>query len=138
MQNKMAKNRVVLIEDVCSVWDTKGVISEFDMLISGRVHGAVAGISQCVPTVIIDYGQEPKAHKLRGFARLVELEEYIANPGDSDDMLDKALTCWKKRFEIRNGLEERIPMVQELARQNLNVVREYLQENGMVKYERKC
>ena len=32
-----------------------------------RIHGAVAALSQSVPTVIIDYGHEPKAHKLIGF-----------------------------------------------------------------------
>jgi polysaccharide pyruvyl transferase WcaK-like protein len=39
------------------------------MLVSGRVHG----LSQHVPTVIIDY--EPKAHKIMGFAKV---EEYVA------------------------------------------------------------
>ena len=48
---------------------TKTIIKNFDMLVSGRIHGAVAALSQSVPTVIIDYGHEPKAHKLIGFQR---------------------------------------------------------------------
>lgn len=50
--------------------ETKGIISHFDMLVSGRVHAAVAALSQSVPTTIIDYGHEPKAHKLKGLLKL--------------------------------------------------------------------
>ena len=39
------RQSVVLIDDVLDVWTTKGVIEKFDMLISGRVHGAIAGLS---------------------------------------------------------------------------------------------
>lgn len=124
-------NRVQLIRDVYNVWQTKGVIGHFDMLVSGRVHGAIAGISQCVPTVIIDYGHEPKAHKLRGFAGMVEMESYIANPHSSEDMLEKARNCWDERKNITKLLKMRIPQVQELARQNMELVKAY-----MDKYEK--
>lgn len=129
MQTKKCKGRVALVEDVYNVWQTKGIIGNFDMLISGRVHGAIAGISQCVPTMIIDYGQEPKAHKLWGFASLVGLEEYVANPAKSEEMIEKAFLCWDKRKDIHEHLQKRIPQVQELARENMNIVRAYWEES---------
>ena len=67
--NKILKERGVaknysLVTDVLDAWETKALIGEFDMLVSGRIHGAVAGLSQEIPTVIIDYGHEPKAQNL--------------------------------------------------------------------------
>ncbi|MDO9475475.1 MAG: polysaccharide pyruvyl transferase family protein, partial [Pseudohongiella sp.] len=55
---------VVVLDGIYTPHETKAIIGSFDMLVSGRIHAAVAGISQHVPTVIIDYGHEPKAHKL--------------------------------------------------------------------------
>ena len=62
-------DKVTCVDRVLSAWETKSFIGKFDMFISGRVHAAVAALSQMVPTVIIDYGHEPKAHKLMGSER---------------------------------------------------------------------
>ncbi|MDY0393098.1 MAG: polysaccharide pyruvyl transferase family protein, partial [Candidatus Bipolaricaulis sp.] len=77
---------VFILDEIYSPAETKAIIREFDMLVSGRVHGAVAGLSQAIPTVIIDYGHEPKAHKLMGFAKVAGIEEYVANPTDYPDL----------------------------------------------------
>jgi colanic acid/amylovoran biosynthesis protein len=77
------------------------------MLISGRVHAAVAGLSQNIPTTIIDYGHEPKAHKLMGFAEVAGVRDYVANPSDLKDMKEKVEKCWTKREEIRSFLKGR-------------------------------
>src|SRR5690606_22993595 len=82
------------LDGVYDTWTTKAIIRRFDMLVSGRVHAAVAGLSQCVPTVIIDYGHEPKAHKLRGFARVAGMEHLVANPEEPADLIMKITTCW--------------------------------------------
>lgn len=127
LQTKKCNGRVALVEDVYNVWQTKGIIGKFDMLISGRVHGAIAGISQCVPTMIIDYGHKPKAHKLEGFASMVELDSYVADPAKSEELIEKALLCWNNRRDICEHLQRKIPQIQELARENMNLVRAYLE-----------
>ncbi len=101
---------------------TKAIIRQFDILVSGRIHGAVSGLSQMVPTVIIDYGHEPKAHKLRGFAAVAEMSEYVADPTNLADVLQKVQQCWSKRVTIREHLSKRIPEVQGLARENFNLL----------------
>ena len=58
----------------------KNYYQKLSMLVSGRIHGAVAALSQSVPTVIIDYGHEPKAHKLIGFAKVVGVQDFVADP----------------------------------------------------------
>lgn len=109
---------VICLDGVYNTWQTKAIIGTFDMLVSGRVHAAVAGLSQSVPTVIIDYGHEPKAHKLMGFATVVGVTEYVADPANGNDLSDKIETCWAHRKDIRAFLERRMPEVKELARQN--------------------
>lgn len=120
---KVLKNRDIskhfsLIEDVLDAWSTKAVIKNFDMLISGRIHGAVAGLSQCIPTVIIDYGHEPKAHKLKGFAEEVNVSQYVANPASLDHMIEKVEMCTSNLYSYQKFLQTRIPLVKQKAKQN--------------------
>lgn len=109
---------VICLDGVYDAWQTKAIIGSFDMLVSGRVHAAVAGLSQFVPTVIIDYGHEPKAHKLMGFATVAGVMEYVADPASSRDLCDKIESCWHRRKNIREYLEQRMFEVKELSRQN--------------------
>ncbi len=74
------QNSVFLCREVLTPGQTKAMISGLDFLASGRVHAAVAGLSQCIPTAIIDYGHEPRAHKLRGFARVAGMEDCVVDP----------------------------------------------------------
>lgn len=114
---------VVALDGVYDAWITKALIGHFDMIVSGRVHAAVSGFSQLVPTVIVDYGHEPKAHKLRGFARVVDQEEFLCNPEKADDLVNKINECWNQRDEVRKRLSERIPLVQKLAKENFTLVK---------------
>ena len=118
----IAKN-VFCLDDVYDTWTTKAIISTFSMLISGRVHAAVAGMSQSVPTVIIDYGHEPKAHKLRGFAKSAGMERFVADPAKYKDLLEKAMECWEQRENIKEELNSNIPNVKATARKNFEVLK---------------
>lgn len=113
----IAKN-VICLDGIYDAWQTKAIVGTFDMLVSGRVHAAVAALSQSVPTLIIDYGHEPKAHKLNGFATVAGMSEYVANPSNNNDLDEKIKACWQQRHNIRTFLDQRIPVVKELARQN--------------------
>jgi len=92
----------------------------------------VSGLSQMVPTVIIDYGHEPRAHKLRGFAAVAEMSEYVADPTNLADVFQKVQQCWSKRVSIREHLCKRIPEVQELARENFNLLPEVLHKKTSI------
>ena len=114
----------LVLENVLDAWQTKAIISHFDILISGRIHGAVAGLSQNVPTVIIDYGHEPKAHKLRGFAIEAGVENYIADPAIKNDLIRKIELCWKNRKEVESMLMINIPIVKAKARRNFEALKD--------------
>ncbi|MCP5305238.1 MAG: polysaccharide pyruvyl transferase family protein [Chromatiaceae bacterium] len=112
-----AKN-VVALDGVYDAWESKAIIGSFDMLVSGRVHAAVAGLSQLVPTVIIDYGHEPKAHKLRGFAQVAGAQNFVADPAKEMELVKKIEMCWTQRKEYRQRLKETMPHTKHLSEQN--------------------
>lgn len=115
---------VKLIEGIYLPEDMKGIIGELDMLVSGRMHGAVAGISQCIPTVMIDYGHPPKAHKLLGFAEVTGLEDYIVDPNDFDKLLGKVRACWRNRKSVKKHLENIMPTIKKTACHQFNMLKE--------------
>ena len=117
----IARN-VVSIDGIYDPWTTKAIIGSFDMMVSGRVHGAVAGLSQCVPTVMIDYGHEPKAHKIRGFAEVAGVGEYVADPSSPEDLIKKIQLCWNNRHKYREHLLKWIPEVKIMAKQNFELL----------------
>ncbi|WP_431066306.1 polysaccharide pyruvyl transferase family protein [Methylotuvimicrobium sp.] len=112
------------INDIFDTWQTKAIIGQFDMLVSGRVHAAVAGLSQCVPTVVIDYGHEPKAHKLIGFAEVADVKEFVADPRSLNDLKEKINLCWESRKQVREKLQARIPQVKRMASKTFDLLRE--------------
>jgi colanic acid/amylovoran biosynthesis protein len=113
----IAKN-IQVIEDVLDTWETKQIISNFDLLVSGRIHGAVAGLSQLVPTVIIDYGHEPKAHKLVGFAIEAGAESYVSDPAIPGDIQQKVNRALNALPEYKAKLAQSIPVAKQKAKQN--------------------
>lgn len=115
---------VYSIDGVYSPKEAKALINNFDFHVSGRVHGAVAGLSQAIPTVIIDYGHKPKAHKLRGFAEVTGMEDYIADPSTSQDLIKTIKKCWDNRKNVTKHLQDNLPKVKELARKNFDLLNE--------------
>lgn len=95
--------------------ELKAIIKQFDMLVTGRIHGFVAGVSQLVPSVIINRGHGPASKRNVGFARSVGFEHLMANPGRADDIIAKIDECWYNRNSYKVILEERIPLVQKQA-----------------------
>ena len=95
--------------------EIKAIIGQFDMFITGRIHGFVAATSQFVPTVVITRGHGGVSHRNIGFARSVGLEKYISNPADAQDMIQKVNDCWENLDEIRESLKKKIPAVQKTA-----------------------
>jgi colanic acid/amylovoran biosynthesis protein len=111
---------VHLVSGLYSPAETKGILSKLDLLISGRVHAAVGALAQHVPTLIIDYGHEPKAHKLKGFADVAGVLDCVCDPADQSNLLAKFTELWTNREGVRHELEGRIPEVQEMSRENFN------------------
>jgi colanic acid/amylovoran biosynthesis protein len=120
------------IDGVYDPWTTKGIIGNFDIMISGRVHGAVAALSQKIPTLIIDYGHEPKAHKLRGFAKVCDIENYVANAVDENDLIKKFGILFENKDNIKKHLDLKMDEVKLMAKNNFIEIKKHLKRNGVL------
>ena len=92
------------------------MIGNLDMLISGRVHGAVAGLEQAVPTLAFDYKNGPLAHKMYGFFEVIGMEEWVISREDFD---------FVKYFD---RMYDNLETVSEKLRQNYDAVVEKVEE----------
>jgi len=108
-----AREHVIFMDGIYDAWTTKKIISKFDMLVSGRIHGAVAGFVSYVPTVVIDYGHPPIAHKLRGFTDVIGARQFLCDPASEKDMKSKIASCWGSRGVERLRLQSHLPLVQQ-------------------------
>lgn len=109
-------NALHLLTGPYNPWQTKALISKFDMFITGRLHASVAAISQNVPTTVIMHGHKQVSHKTIGFFNIVGLPDNVVYPNNANEMINKVDLCWKNRDFIRQHLEKRIPEVKNLAR----------------------
>jgi len=114
-RGKVNMDHVLCIDNPYDPRETKAIIKQFDMFVTGRVHALVAALSQCVPSVLINRGFGPVSHRNIGFARTVGIEDYIANPASSEDIKEKIKKCWYNKDKLANDLKSRIPIVQETA-----------------------
>ena len=124
-KNKLKNPNLYLLEDILLPGEIKSVIGALDFLISGRVHAAVAGMSQAVPTAILDYGHEPKAHKLRGFAKCVRMDRCVIDPS-SPSAPHSISNLFSNRKQIQKELKNEIPNVKKLAIENFNIIKNSL------------
>jgi colanic acid/amylovoran biosynthesis protein len=122
LNHQYQDDELTMVKGLYDAATMKTIIGCCDFLISGRLHGAIAGLSQCIPTVIIDYGNGPRPHKLRGIAKLVGIEAYICDPTNAQDMIEKVSLAWENRDRIREYLKKRMPEVKKLAKYNFEIL----------------
>ncbi len=118
----IAKN-FFLLDDILLPKETKTLIGSFDMFVSGRIHAAVAAISQGIPTVIIDYGHEPKAHKLQGFAKVAQMEDFVTDPKNVVNIKETIKICWENKSAIEGELKNKMKEIKHLARENFELLK---------------
>lgn len=53
------------------------VLGDMEYVIAGRVHAGMISASQNVPTTFVEYGNGPKAHKVKGFSELFQIQNTI-------------------------------------------------------------
>ena len=114
------------VDTLYQPWEMHTLIGSLDMLISGRVHGAVAGLEQAVPTIAFDYKNGPLAHKMLGFFDLIDMKEYVI-PRDEDDFI----RCFERAYDnlalIRKRLLENYPIVERKAKESFEILRAFVE-----------
>jgi colanic acid/amylovoran biosynthesis protein len=114
-RNLVDPEMVICAKGPYSPKETKAIIKNFDMFVSGRIHAFVAAVSQCVPTVIINRGFGGVSHRNIGFAKSVGMETFVSSPSSVDDMKAKVKLCWEQKDLLKKQLEENIVEVKNRA-----------------------
>lgn len=122
LEKRGKARNVHMLEEVYNAWESKAILGQFNLVISGRVHAAVGAMSQCVPTVVIDYGHEPKAHKLRGFTSSAGQLDYLAQPDMLNDLYCKISDAWENKEVIKSNLNKTIPIVKQKGKENFTLL----------------
>ena len=112
-------DRLRLIEGKYSAAEAKGMIGRCDLYLSGRLHAAVAALSQSVPTVLLAYG-----HKHRGFARIADQERFVFDGRDPERLKALVKDAWADREAVAHTLGEALPRIREMVELNFRMVRE--------------
>lgn len=129
----LEKRRIAKMENVYKIdgiyqpWEVHCFIGSLDKLISGKLHGSVAGIEQYVPTMPIDFQNGPIAHKMQGMFGPMELLPYVVPRGESDFVkYYKKLSDEKE--QVKKIIGANLPTVQEKAKLAFSKLKEYVRQ----------
>jgi len=118
-------NKVFKIDGVYQPWVVHSFIGSLKKLVSGKMHGAVAGMEQLVPTLPIDFQNGPVAHKIQGMFAMVDMLDYIVPRGERD-----FVSYYKKlslnEEKIRETLAAKLPKVQSMAIEAFDMLKNYV------------
>lgn len=100
----------------CSAAEIKTIAAEVDVVLSGRMHLAIACLGQCTPTVCLTY-----QGKFEGLFRHFELEGMTIEPKQifQGEVLENALAhLIENRAELRQHIKEKLPQIKQLSQAN--------------------
>jgi colanic acid/amylovoran biosynthesis protein len=115
-------SKVRLSDEFRTVRQTHQFIGELDMLVAGRAHAAVAALSQGVPTIMIDYGHGPIAHKTRGFLELYGKEDWLVEPSNLKRFEQVLRRSWASLEVVSENLTNQHKFVLSLVEEMGNYI----------------
>jgi colanic acid/amylovoran biosynthesis protein WcaK/AmsJ len=125
LQQVKHKSHVRLLCGTYSAPELKAVIGQCDLVVSGRMHAAIAALSMHVPTVAIPYG-----HKFRGIMKMVGQEHYVCDDTAPEAVASRAVEAWSCRESIRAELMVTVGATKKLALHNAQLVADILRRYG--------
>jgi len=109
MDNLIDKKDVYHLSEYYSASDLKGVIKRSEIFIGGRMHSVIAAISQCVPSLIMQY-----SHKAPGMMKMLEMEQFVWDIAEEQELLkSKIRKLWIEKNEIKTKLKKEMPSILE-------------------------
>ena len=115
------KERIIPFSNRYTAEDIKGIIGQCDMVISAKMHVAIAATSQCIPTLVI--GAHPK---FKGIMQTLEMEEWVLDSFSADKMIAQAQNLWNQREQVKNRLNSQIQNVKNRAILNAKLTSELI------------
>ena len=109
------KNKVKLINNEYTYQELKGLIGQFDLFISSRMHPVIHALSMHVPVVAIDY-----TYKAKGIMEMVGLDEFVCDLKTLNlrDLTSRIDVAYCSRETIRRELASRMKVIRKRAMYN--------------------
>lgn len=109
------RDRVVAISELWSPAEIRALAARASIIVSGRMHLSVIGLSQGVPVVVMS-----TQGKVAGLLQLFDIESHAIEPREGmsvvvNDVVNRVLA---ERDVVAKAIETRLPQVRELARKN--------------------
>lgn len=109
--------------------ELRGIIGKFDLMIAERMHAAIAGLSQNVPTLVVGYSIKGGGilGDIFGFD---SLQNYIVSIREttSETLIERVRSLLDNRAETAAHLSKAIPLIREKARRNFSLIMETLRQ----------
>ena len=112
------KNRIKVIRNTYTSEELKGIIGMCDMLISSRMHAAIAAMSQCIPTILI-----PVSQRHHGIMKMTGQEKCVCKSFTFDKVIPKVEDAWSNRDKIRHEMKSRIEEIKQASLLNAELVK---------------
>lgn len=109
-------SRCLNIPGPYSAAEVKAICGELDLVLSGKMHLAIACLGQATPVACISYQD-----KFEGLFQQFDLENMIIEPTEAFQPGRLADFLWpliEKRKEIRHHIQLKLPYIQQLAQAN--------------------
>jgi len=102
---------VMVLDPTLSAPETKTVLGALDLLVSERVHAAIAAVSQHVPVLVLTRPGDYRAFGI--FSEMLGLPAALYDVSDlaADKLAEHVLTCWAGRAAVREALSRAVPAV---------------------------
>jgi len=119
---KIKKDRNIKIKTIDKFYkedEIKAIISGCDFFIGSRMHACIGAISTCVPTVPIAYSR-----KFIGIWDKLGLSGCVSDPKtqEIDEILENIINNFNKRDEIKEVLNNKIPLLKNEIRGIGNII----------------
>jgi polysaccharide pyruvyl transferase WcaK-like protein len=119
---KQAKSASVMAFE--NVDEFKSTVDQLEMIFSSKMHPAVLAISGHVPVLCVAYD-----HKQTSFFNSLGLNEYVIpiRMISAEALISRFDQLWKRKTEIQNLLEKKIPVLRENVRNAIKCALQILQ-----------
>ncbi|NJM56194.1 MAG: hypothetical protein HC857_00300 [Synechococcales cyanobacterium RU_4_20] len=112
------RDRCATLQLPCAPGDVKTVCGQLDLVVTSRMHVAIASLGQSTPTLSITYQD-----KHEGLYQHFAIPQLLISPAaafEPEGLVNFIQTYLPQRAALRRHLEARLPMVMELARSNFS------------------
>lgn len=116
--DERAKPRTLLLESPLHAWDAKAVAAASDLVVTGRMHFAIAGLGSGTPVIGIGY-----MGKFEGLLGYFGLEALLVDPVaayEEHALPARVLEALPALPEYRERIAHRIAAIRELSRENFS------------------